>query len=57
MAGQFPSNFVSMSIVAVCGEGLSLTVLATVLRVNMLEGRGGTVLPLQELVAEDVPTC
>ena len=31
---QFPSNFVPMNIVAVCDEGPSLTVLATVLRVN-----------------------
>ena len=29
-----PQNFVSMSIVAVCGEGLFLTVWATVFRVN-----------------------
>ena len=34
LVGQFPSNFVSMSIVAVCDEGLSFTVWATVFRVN-----------------------
>ena len=34
LAGKFPSNFVSMNIVAVCDEGLSLTVWATVFRVN-----------------------
>ena len=38
LAGQFPSNLVSMSIVAVCDEGFSLTVWATVFRVNCLKG-------------------
>ena len=42
LAGQFLSNFVSVCNVAVCDDGLSLTVWATVFSVNKLEGRGGT---------------
>ena len=48
---------VSMSIVAVCVEGLSLTVWATFFRVNSLEGKGGTCLLCKNLSAEGVSTC
>ena len=44
MAGQFPSNFVSMSIVAVCDEGPSFAVWATVFLCELFEGKGGTCL-------------
>ena len=41
-----------MNIVAVCDEGPSLTVLATVFRVNSWMGKA-----LQEFVAENVSMC
>ena len=43
-----------MNIVAVCDEGPSLTLLATLFRVNNLEGEGRHVHPVQEFEAEDV---
>ena len=39
LAGQFPSNFVSMNIVAVCDGSPSLTVVATLFRVHSWKGK------------------
>ena len=43
--------------VAVWCEGPSLTVLATVFRVNKLEGERKRVLPLQKFEAENFSAC